>query len=70
MTMNMGTVDRAIRGVLGLVLILLPFVTSWGVFTSTLVASLSVIVGLIMAGTALFGICPLYSLIGVDTRQN
>ncbi|HKK13088.1 MAG TPA: DUF2892 domain-containing protein [Gammaproteobacteria bacterium] len=55
---NVGSIDRAIRIILGLGLIALVFVgpqTPWGW------------IGLIPLVTALIGWCPLYSVIGVKT---
>ncbi len=57
-TINVGSVDRILRMTVGLVLIALVFVgpmTPWGWL------------GLIPLATGLFRICPLYSLIGVNT---
>lgn len=67
MKVNMGTIDRVIRVIVGLVLILAPFFTNWAVFSNDWVMYLSVIVGLVLGGTALFGVCPLYRLLGVNT---
>ena len=58
MTKNMGSVDRGLRIVVGLVLIALVFVgpqTMWGW------------IGIIPLATALIGWCPAYSIIGVKT---
>ncbi|MBN8873133.1 MAG: DUF2892 domain-containing protein [Rhodospirillales bacterium] len=58
MTRNVGSVDRVLRVIVGLVLIALVFVgpeTPWGW------------IGLIPLGSALIGFCPLYSLLGVNT---
>ena len=55
---NMGTVDRAIRAVVGLVLISLVFIgpqTLWGW------------VGVIPLATAAVGFCPAYSPLGLST---
>jgi hypothetical protein len=55
---NEGTADRALRVVVGLVLISLVFVgpqSPWGW------------VGLVPLVTGLVGSCPLYSLLGVNT---
>ncbi|HSJ05654.1 MAG TPA: DUF2892 domain-containing protein [Longimicrobiales bacterium] len=57
-TRNQGSLDRAARVVLGLVLLSLVFVgpqTPWG------------LIGLVPLLTAAVGWCPLYSLIGVST---
>lgn len=58
MTKNMGTADRTIRAIVGVVLLALVFVgpqTAWGW------------IGVIPLATALMGNCPAYSLIGVRT---
>lgn len=55
---NVGNIDRALRIVLGLVLLSLVFVgpqTYWG------------LLGLIPLATALMKSCPAYTLIGVST---
>jgi hypothetical protein len=55
---NEGTLDRAVRVVLGLVLVSLVFVgprSLWG------------LVGIVPILTGLTGFCPLYRLVGVDT---
>ncbi len=55
---NVGTIDRAVRIILGLFLLALTMVgpqTPWG------------FVGLVPLLTGIFGTCPLYSLIGVNT---
>ena len=55
---NVGTADRVLRVVAGLVLIALVFVgpqTPWGW------------IGLVPLGTALIGWCPAYRLLGVNT---
>ena len=58
MTANVGTVDRILRIVVGLILIAMVFVgpqTSWGW------------VGVVPLLTALIGFCPAYKLIGLNT---
>ncbi len=58
MTRNMGNVDRAVRVVLGIILIALVFVgpkTPWGWL------------GLIPLATAIFGYCPPYAIFGINT---
>ena len=61
MNKNIGKVDKIFRIVLGLVLISLVFVgpqTAWGWL------------GLIPLATALINFCPLYPLVGINTRKN
>jgi len=60
MQMNIGTLDRAARVIVGLALLALVFVgpqTLWG------------LIGLIPLGTALVGFCPAYRLLGIGTRS-
>ena len=55
---NVGTVDKVIRIILGLVLLALVFVgpqTPWGW------------IGVIPLVTGLIGFCPLYSVLGMNT---
>ncbi|MBK1727485.1 YgaP family membrane protein [Halorhodospira neutriphila] len=55
---NMGTADRTIRAVVGLILIALAFVgpqTAWGW------------IGLIPLATAAVGVCPAYMPFGLKT---
>lgn len=58
MKTNEGKIDRAVRIILGLGLISMVFVgpqTNWG------------LVGFVPLLTGLFGICPLYSILGFST---
>lgn len=58
MTVNIGTLDRVLRAVVGVVLIALVFVgpqTAWGWL------------GIIPLATALIGVCPAYSMLGIKT---
>lgn len=55
---NEGGIDRVVRVVLGAVLMTMVFVgpeTPWG------------LIGLVPLLTGIFGVCPLYRLMGVDT---
>ncbi|WP_433988791.1 hypothetical protein SuNHUV7_25260 (plasmid) [Pseudoseohaeicola sp. NH-UV-7] len=58
MSRNEGTIDRALRVILGLVLLSLVFIgpqTWWG------------LIGLVPLVTGLMGSCPVYSMLGVNT---
>lgn len=68
MTANVGTTDRVIRAVLGLVLLVLPFVNVWSGFENVYLTYSSVIVGIILLATAIAGTCPLYSVLGLSTN--
>lgn len=57
--MNEGMIDRAIRVVVGLVLISIVFIgpqTPWGW------------IGIVPLATGLIGWCPAYSLLGLSTK--
>lgn len=58
MPVNVGTIDRALRAIVGLILIALVFVgpqTPWGW------------IGVVPLLTAFIGFCPAYTLLGVKT---
>ncbi len=58
MSANMGSADRIIRAIVGIILLALVFVgpqTPWGW------------IGVVPLGTALIGVCPLYSILGIRT---
>lgn len=69
MTRNMGTADRAIRVIVGLVLFLLPLVSGFAAGTPWLWWA-SLIVGLVMIATSAIGFCPAYTLLGVRTCRS
>lgn len=64
MARNVGTVDRALRAVVGILALLGAFVLGW--FSGWMVWAAAV-VGVIMLLTAAVGFCPLYRLVGVNT---
>ena len=60
MPVNIGTIDRLLRLIVGLAILSLVFVgpkSLWG------------LVGLIPLGTVVFGFCPAYALFGIRTCQ-
>lgn len=67
MSANVGTIDRILRLVIGIVLIVLPFVTGFALWTNPLWMYGSVIVGAVLVGTAAIRFCPLYRLFGMRT---
>ena len=64
MTKNMGSLDRILRAVIGVVLLVLALggtlATGWPHWAA-------IIVGIVMLGTAAIGNCPAYSILGVRT---
>ncbi|WP_135664716.1 YgaP family membrane protein [Halorhabdus rudnickae] len=71
MEQNVGSVDRTVRIVAGLVLgavglaVLAGFLSALG----TVIAALALVVGVVLLGTALTRQCLLYELVGIDTRE-
>lgn len=66
---NVGGADRIVRAILGLVLIVAPFMpftapffAGWGVWTFGVV-----IVGFVLAATSAMRFCPLYAIFGIRT---
>ncbi|WP_299671852.1 DUF2892 domain-containing protein [uncultured Roseobacter sp.] len=67
MTANLGTLDRAARLILGLVLFVAPLLNVPAIWSNTALSFGSMVVGLILAGTALVRFCPLYRILGIST---
>ncbi|MEO1249657.1 MAG: DUF2892 domain-containing protein [Pseudomonadota bacterium] len=67
MAINVGTADRVIRVVLGLVLATLPFMTEFAVWANPAAKFGLPVVGAILVLTAAARFCPLYRLIGLRT---
>ncbi|WP_199259938.1 YgaP family membrane protein [Paracoccus binzhouensis] len=63
MKANVGSIDRSLRLVLGILLILLPFLAGLAGFGKWL----SLAVGAVLVVTALARICPAYALFGIST---
>jgi low temperature requirement protein LtrA len=61
---NEGNVDRLVRGVVGAVLLLAAFL-----WLSGILAWIAGIVGLVLLGTGIVGVCPAYMLMGMRTNQ-
>ena len=61
-TKNEGPLDRGIRAVVGVLALIAGFAMLSGVWQ--IVAG---VVGLVLLATAAIGICPLYSVLGINT---
>ena len=64
MKINEGAIDRAIRGAVGAILLVLGLVVVKG----TIGIVLGVLGGILLA-TGIVGFCPLYALFGIDTNK-
>ncbi len=67
MTANVGSIDRVLRIVLGLVLIALPFLSNMALFASGTATVIAVVVGLVLIATSAMRFCPLYRIFGIRT---
>lgn len=65
---NVGAIDRGLRLVVGLGLVLLPFVSGWAIWSEMVWTVLSVVVGLVLIGTAAFSFCPIYAALGLSSK--
>lgn len=63
MSVNEGPIDRGVRAVVGIVL-LLAWLLGW---LGGSVAIVLGVVGLVLLATAAVGFCPLYRLMGLNT---
>lgn len=67
MKFNVGTPDRIARLVIGAVFVLLPLLPGIALFANPLWFWASLIVGVVLIGTALVRFCPLYAILGLST---
>ncbi len=67
---NVGTIDRVLRAVLGFALLYFAFLSGLPVFAGALAKYAAAAAGVVMLGTALFSICPIYSVLGLKTCRS
>ena len=60
---NMGQTDRAIRAVVGVILVAAYFMAAWSW------GWLLLVIGLVLLATAALGTCPPYALLGISTKR-
>ena len=65
---NLGSLDRVIRAVLGVILIAAPWVLSGSLFAASWAFWGSIAVGLILLATAAISFCPIYAVLGLRSR--
>ncbi len=68
---NVGSIDRAVRFILGAVLLVAPFLPQLaGTFAEIGAWKYAVAgAGIVMLGTAIFRFCPAYTLFGIRTCE-
>jgi hypothetical protein len=64
---NEGTMDRALRGTLGLVLLGLALLSGAALFEAAWAFWGAIVVGAILLVTGVTGFCPAYRLLGLKT---
>ena len=67
MTANVGTIDRAIRALAGLALILIPALGLFGFALGSTLSYVMIAVGVVLVLTATLRFCPAYRLLGLST---
>ena len=70
MSANVVKIDRVARLLIGAALIVAPLLNLMGLGESAVAAYAIMGFGAILALTAIFGTCPLYSLLGFSTRKS
>ncbi|SEO71298.1 Protein of unknown function [Salinihabitans flavidus] len=69
MTANVGNIDRVIRLIVGIVLVVLPIFTTSTIWANPVIAYGAVIIGLVLIVTSALKFCPLYRILGMSTCQ-
>lgn len=67
MTKNLGSFDRALRVLLGIILLVIPFIGGLTIFDSNVAMLVSVVAGIVMLATSAMRFCPLYRIFGIRT---
>lgn len=67
MTINVGTIDRILRAVLGVGLLYLAFLSGLPAFESAILKYGTAIVGVVMLIVAATRVCPIYAIFGFKT---
>ena len=70
MSINVGTLDRTLRAILGLVLLYLAFLSGLPAFAGGFMKYAAIAVGIVMLATAAFRFCPIYTILGVKTCRS
>ena len=67
MTINVGTVDRILRAILGAALLFLTFFSGLPAFEVGVLKYVAALVGVVMLVVAAVRMCPIYSILGIKT---
>ncbi len=69
MSSNVGMIDRALRLLVGLALIVAPMINFMGLGATAATAYTLMAIGGVLILTAVFGVCPIYKLLGLKTTE-
>lgn len=69
MSGNVGSIDRFLRLLIGAALIVAPLIGFMGLGANAIVVYAMITIGGILLLTALFGVCPIYRLLGIGTNS-
>lgn len=69
MSSNVGSIDRLLRLVIGAILIAAPLINFMGLGANVVATYLMIAVGLILVLTSVFGMCPMYKVLGISTKS-
>lgn len=69
MTTNVGSVDRGVRLVLGVALIVAALFSGLTIFDGAVMKYGAILVGVVLALTGLMRTCPMYSIFGIHTSK-
>ena len=61
---NVGNIDRIVRAIAGLALIIVPFLAAWPIAA----VAVSVVLGLVLVTTAAVSFCPIYAALGISSK--
>ena len=65
MSINVGTIDRFLRALFGVVLIAAPFAFASDLWANPVYKYGAIVVGLVMLTVAATRVCPIYSILGI-----
>jgi uncharacterized membrane protein YdbT with pleckstrin-like domain len=69
MTTNEGSLDRALRASLGILLIAVAVWSGIALFANVVLYWCAIVIGVVLIATAVTGFCPAYRLLGVRTCE-
>ncbi|WP_018689523.1 YgaP family membrane protein [Ahrensia kielensis] len=67
MTANLGTLDRLLRALVGIILLVVPIISNLAIFDSIAVTVIAAVAGVVMLTTSVIRFCPIYRIFGIRT---